>query len=93
MLRPIKSFDIKGQTVLIRLDLNVPILDDIIQDDFRIRACLPTLNYCLSEGASVVLMSHLGRPGGEYKEQFSLMPVGEHLASLLEMPIKFSPKS
>ena len=90
MLRPIKSFDIKGQTVLIRLDLNVPILDDIIQDDFRIRACLPTINYCLSEGASVVLMSHLGRPGGEYNEQFSLMPVGEHLASLLEMPIKFS---
>ena len=90
MLRPIKSFDIKGQTVLIRLDLNVPILDDIIQDEFRIRACLPTINYCLSEGASVVLMSHLGRPGGEYNEQFSLMPVGEHLASLLEMPIKFS---
>lgn len=90
MLRPIKSFDIKGQTVLIRLDLNVPILDDNIQDDFRIRACLPTINYCLSEGASVVLMSHLGRPGGEYNEQFSLMPVGERLASLLEMPIKFS---
>ena len=90
MLRPIKSFDIKGQTVLIRLDLNIPILDDVIQDDFRIRACLPTLNYCLSEGASVVLMSHLGRPDGEYNEQFSLMPVGEHLASLLEMPIKFS---
>ena len=90
MLRPIKSFDIKGQTVLIRLDLNVPILDDIIQDDFRIRACLPTINYCLSEGASIVLMSHLGRPDGAYNEQFSLMPVGEHLASLLEMPIKFS---
>jgi len=90
MLRPIKSFDIKGQIVLIRLDLNVPILDDVIQDDFRIRACLPTINYCLSEGASVVLMSHLGRPNGEYNEKFSLMPVGEHLASLLEMPIKFS---
>ena len=69
MLRPIKSFDIKGQTVLIRLDLNVPIMDDIIQDDFRIRACLPTINYCLSEGASVVLMSHLGRPNGTYNEQ------------------------
>ena len=90
MLRPIKSFDIKGQTVLIRLDLNVPISNDLIQDDFRIRACLPTINYCLSEGASVVLMSHLGRPNGKYNEKFSLMPVGEHLASLLEMPIKFS---
>ena len=90
MLRPIKSFDIKGQTVLIRLDLNVPISNNLIQDDFRIRACLPTINYCLSEGASVVLMSHLGRPNGKYNEKFSLMPVGEHLASLLEMPIKFS---
>ena len=90
MLRPIKSFDIKGQTVLIRLDLNVPISNDLIQDDFRIRACLPTINYCLSEGGSVVLMSHLGRPNGKYNEKFSLMPVGEHLASLLEMPIKFS---
>ncbi len=90
MLRPLKSFDIKGQTILIRLDLNVPIADDIIKDDFRIRACLPTINYCLSEGASVVLMSHLGRPNGEYDEKFSLMPIGEHLASLLEMPIKFS---
>ena len=78
MLRPIKSFDIKGQTVLIRLDLNVPILDDVIQDDFRIKACLPTINYCLNEGASVVLMSHLGRPDGKDNEKFSLMPVGEH---------------
>ena len=46
MLRTLKSFDIKGQTILIRLDLNVPIYDEIIQDDFRIRACLPTINYC-----------------------------------------------
>ena len=90
MLRTIKSFDIKGQTILIRLDLNVPIYDEIIQDDFRIKACLPTISYCLEEGAAVVLMSHLGRPKGKYNEGFSLMPVGEHLASLLEIAIKFS---
>ena len=90
MLRTLKSFDIKGQTILIRLDLNVPIQDEVIQDDFRIKSCLPTINYCLEEGAAVVLMSHLGRPKGEYSKDFSLMPVGEHLASLLEIPIKFS---
>ncbi len=90
MLRTLKSFDIKGQTILIRLDLNVPIHDEVIQDDFRIRSCLPTISYCLEEGAAVVLMSHLGRPKGEYNKDFSLVPVGEHLASLLEIPIKFS---
>ena len=90
MLRTLKSFDIKGQTILIRLDLNVPIHNEVIQDDFRIRSCLPTINYCLEEGAAIVLMSHLGRPKGEYSKDFSLMPVGEHLASLLEIPIKFS---
>ena len=72
MLRTLKSFDIKGQTILIRLDLNVPIYDEVIQDDFRIRSCLPTINYCLDEGAAVVLMSHLGRPKGKYNEDFSL---------------------
>ena len=90
MLRPLKSFDIKGQTILVRLDLNVPIINGIIQDDFRIKACLPTINYCLKEGASVVIMSHLGRPEGSYNDDLSLIPIGEHLASLLELPIKFS---
>ena len=90
MLRPLKSFDIKGQTILVRLDLNVPIINGIIQDDFRIKACLPTINHCLKEGSSVVIMSHLGRPEGTYSDDLSLIPVGEHLASLLELPIKFS---
>ena len=90
MLRTLKSFDIKGQTILIRLDLNVPIHNEVIQDDFRIRSCLPTINYCLEEGAAVVLISHLGRPNGKFNKDLSLMPVGEHLASLLEIPIKFS---
>ena len=90
MLRSIKSFDIKGQTVLMRLDLNVPLSGENIDDDFRIKACLPTINYCLSEGASIVIMSHLGRPNGKFDKKYSLIPVGESLASFLELPIKFS---
>ena len=90
MLRSIKSFDIKGQTVLMRLDLNVPLSGERIDDDFRIKACLPTINYCLKEGASIVIMSHLGRPNGKYDNKYSLIPVGESLASMLEIPIKFS---
>ena len=90
MIRSIKSFDLKGQTILMRLDLNVPIEDDKIKDDFRLRACLPTINYCLDEGASIVIMSHLGRPEGKYNKNYSLISVGESLASMLEIPIKFS---
>ncbi len=90
MIRSIKSFDLKGQTILMRLDLNVPIEDDKIKDDFRLRACLPTINYCLDEGASIVIMSHLGRPKGKYNKNYSLISVGESLASMLEIPIKFS---
>ena len=90
MIRSIKSFDLRGQTILMRLDLNVPINDHKIEDDFRIRSCLPTINHCLEEGASIVIMSHLGRPGGQYNKNYSLVPVGESLASMLELPIKFS---
>ena len=90
MIRSLKSFDLKGQTILMRLDLNVPMNDDKIEDDFRIRSSLPTLKYCLEEGASIVIMSHLGRPEGECISNYSLIPVGEYLAGMLEIPIKFS---
>ena len=90
MLRSVKSFDLKGQTILMRLDLNVPLSGEIILDEFRIKASLPTIKYCLNEGASIVIMSHLGRPEGKTSSQYSLIPVGEALASMLEMPIKFS---
>ena len=90
MIRSIKSFDLRGQTILMRLDLNVPLHNEKIQDDFRIRSCIPTINYCLNEGASIVIMSHLGRPEGQYNKINSLIPVGESLAAMLEIPIKFS---
>ena len=90
MIRSIKSFDLRGQTILMRLDLNVPMHNEKIEDDFRIRSCLPTINFCLAAGASIVIMSHLGRPKGRYNPNYSLMPVGENLAALLEIPIKFS---
>ena len=90
MLKTLKSFDLKGKRVLIRVDFNVPVKNDLVVDDFRIKSALPTINFCLKAGAKVVLMSHLGRPEGKNLPELSLVPVGESLSDALEMPIKFS---
>lgn len=90
MLKTINNFDLKNKRILIRVDFNVPLSNGQVTDDFRIRMALPTINHCLESGASVALMSHLGRPKGQVKPDLSLIPVGEKLAELLEMPIKFS---
>ncbi len=90
MLKTINNFDLKNKRVLIRVDFNVPLLDGVVTDDYRIRMVLPTINHCLESGASVVLMSHLGRPKGQIVPELSLIPVGEKLAELIELPIKFS---
>ncbi len=90
MLKTINNFDLKNKRVLIRVDFNVPLSNDQVTDDFRIRMALPTINHCLDSGASVVLMSHLGRPKGQIDPELSLMPIGEKLAELIELPIKFS---
>ena len=90
MLNTLTSFDLKSKRILIRVDFNVPILDGKVADDFRIVTVLPTIKHCLHEGASLVIMSHLGRPKGKVNPELSLIPVGEKLAELLEMPIKFS---
>ena len=90
MIRTLKSFDIRGKNVLLRVDFNVPIQGCRVSNNFRLRAALPTINNCIKEGASVTIMSHLGRPNGTPSKSLSLMPVGEELAKLLEMPIKFS---
>ncbi|MBT3300557.1 MAG: phosphoglycerate kinase [Candidatus Marinimicrobia bacterium] len=91
MIRSINTFDIREKNILIRVDFNVP-LDEkgLVEDNFRIRSALPTIKHCLELGASVILMSHLGRPGGKNNPELSLVSVGEELAELLEMPIKFS---
>jgi len=95
MLRKITSIDFQSnnntsQCVLIRVDYNVPVENEMVTDDYRILKSLPTIKYCLDEGAKIVLMSHRGRPGGKKDASLSLMPAGEKLAQLLEMPIKFS---
>ncbi len=90
MLRKLKSFDLQSQRILIRVDFNVPIKNDTVVDDYRIRKTIPTIKYCIDQGTKVVLMSHLGRPKGKIDSKFSLMPAGEKLAELLEMPVKFS---
>ena len=90
MLRTVKSFDLRNQRVLMRVDFNVPLKDGRVEDDFRIRSALPSIKHCIESGASLVLMSHLGRPLGIKDMDLSLIPVGEALAGLLEIPIKFS---
>ena len=82
------DLDLKGQRVLIREDLNVPVKDGKVTSDARIRASLPTIKAAADAGAKVMLMSHLGRPAeGEYAAEFSLRPVAEHLSELLGKPV------
>ena len=78
-----------GGRVLMRVDYNEPVSDGQVGDDRRIRATLPTLRALLERGAGVVLMSHLGRPGGEPDPSLSLRPVAERLAELLDAPVGF----
>ncbi len=73
----------QGKRALVRVDFNVPMDGETITDDTRIRAALPTIQHLLNEGASVVLMSHLGRPKGERNPKYDLKPVAAHLSSLL----------
>ena len=78
------DLDLAGKRVLIRQDLNVPVKDGKVTSDARILASLPTIEHCMKAGAKVMVMSHLGRPTeGEYNEEFSMIPVGDHMAALL----------
>jgi phosphoglycerate kinase len=89
---PIKNMvdlDLSGKRVLIRQDLNVPVKDGEVTSDIRIQASLPTVQKALAAGASVMLMSHLGRPAeGEYNEEFSLQPVANRISELLGQPVR-----
>lgn len=85
----VTDIDVNGKKVIVRVDFNVPIKEGKISDDTRMTAALPTINYLLDHGAAVILMSHLGRPKTKADLQFSLRPVADHLATLVDAPVKF----
>src|SRR5690349_6662787 len=89
----IRDLDWGGKRALVRVDFNVPLDGARITDDTRVRAALPTIQYLLDHGASVVLMSHLGRPKNKVVEKLRLAPVAAHLAELLGRPVKTAPET
>lgn len=89
--KTIRDVDVKGKKVLVRCDFNVPLDENgKITDDTRITAAVPTIKYLMSQGAKVVLCSHLGRPKGEVNKKYSLKPVAEELTDMLETDVKFA---
>lgn len=83
-----KDLDLKGKRVFCRVDFNVPMKDGEVTDDTRIRAAVPTIEYLISEGAKVILASHLGRPKGEVNEEMRLAAAGVRLSELLHKDVK-----
>jgi len=89
--KTVKDIDLKGKRVLMRVDFNVPMEGGKVSDDKRIKASLPTIKYILEQGASLVLMSHLGRPKGGPDPEFSLKAAAEVLAGHLGIPVQMAP--
>jgi len=85
----VKDVDLKGKKVIMRVDFNVPLKDGKITDETRIKAALSTIEYVLEKGAKVILLSHLGRPKGEKKPEFSLKPVADRLNEILNSNVYF----
>ena len=89
--KTLRDVDLKGKRVVMRVDFNVPIKNGVITDDTRVKGALPSINYVIEKGGSLVLMSHLGRPKGKgFEADFSLKPVAEYLAKLIGKPVTFA---
>ena len=88
-MKTLRDFDLKGKKVFIRVDFNVPLENGKITDDTRIVESLPTINYVIQSMGKVILCSHLGRPKGKRKPEYSLKPVYEYLKNILKVPVKF----
>lgn len=90
--KTLQDLEVQGKKVIVRVDFNVPMKKNAtgeIADDVRIRAALPTIEYLLENEAAVILLSHLGRPKGEPKPEFTLAPVAKRLGELLDKEVKF----
>ena len=90
ILNTIRECDFSGKKALIRVDFNVPIKDGVVTDDTRIRAALPTLKYLLDNGASLVVMSHRGRPKGKKNPEFSMAPIAKRFSELLGKDVQLA---
>ena len=88
-MNKLSSLNITGKNLVIRVDMNVPIKDGIVQDSTRIKACLPTIKYALAQKAKILLVSHLGRPAeGAYEEVFSLKPVAKSASQIFGQKVE-----
>ena len=86
----LEDVDVKGKKVLMRVDFNVPIEDGEVANDNRMVQALPSIRHVIEHGGILILMSHLGRPGGEKDKSLSLKPVAEHLKTLVDVPVHFA---
>ncbi|RMH54670.1 MAG: phosphoglycerate kinase [Candidatus Hydrogenedentota bacterium] len=87
--KTIREIEVDGRRVFVRVDFNVPVENGEVTNDKRIRATIPTINYLKEHGARIILASHLGRPKGERKPEFSLAPVAKRAEEILGTPVKF----
>jgi len=89
-MRTLTDFDYAGKSVILRCDLNVPLEGNLITDDGRVKASLPTIQYLLNAGAKITILAHLGRPKNGFEAAFSLAPVAKRLSELLNEPVELA---